>query len=155
MSSWRQACAAVAVPLLLSAATGCAGGSGDGGTTSPGTDPTGRTGATGGPAHGVVSVRLVVSGGIAGTRQVYSVGRDDSGGTQSPRVARVLALAGDLAASRVADKVRRGSAPCCDIQVYDVTIRHADGSRTHIQAPQTRTGPAGLQRLVTLMSATS
>jgi hypothetical protein len=142
VSTWRRACATVVVPLLLAA--GCAGGSEDGGPTSPG-------GPEGTP-NDVVSVRLVVSGGIAGTRQVYSVG--GGGRTRSPRVARILALAGEVASSPVAGKVRRGTAPCCDMQVYDLTIRRADGSRTHIRTPQTRTGPPALQRLVTLLSAT-
>ena len=144
MSSWRHACATLAVPLLLA---GCAGGAEDGGTAAPGTS------GAGGDPNDVISVRLVVSGGIAGTHQVYTVGCDDNGGTRSRRVARILALAGDIASSRVA-KAHPGRAPCCDIQVYDVTIRHADGSRTHITTPQTRTGPAGLHRLVTLLSAT-
>jgi hypothetical protein len=164
-------CAAVAVPLLLGVASGCAGGTegagtdrGSAGDRRP-SEPAGERGGTprprhdsdgrGGAAREVVSVRLVVSGGIAGTHQVYAVRRDDTGGTQSPRVARILALAADLASSDLAAKTDRSPAPCCDIPVVDLTTRYADGTRTHIRTAQTTPAPPELGRLVTLMSATS
>jgi hypothetical protein len=142
MGFWRSACAALVVPLLL-AAPGCA------------EEPEGgdaRGDASVAAAHRVVSVRLVVSGGIAGTHEAYAVRRDDEG-MGSARVTRILALAGDPAVRGFASEQVRRSLRCCDMRVFEIAIRYADGTQTHISTPETRPGPPELRRLVTLLSA--
>lgn len=148
MRSWRRACAVVAVPPLLVVTSACLAE-----TSAPiGEEPASSHPSAAG-APDAVSIRLVVSGGIAGTREVYTVGRDDDGGAENTRQDRIMALAGDPAVRGLASERSRGSVPCCDLRVFEVVIRYADGTRTHIETPETRTGPPELRRLLTLITA--
>ena len=131
-----------ATVLVAGLATGCGGGDSPAPPSSDGSTPQ--------QSGEAVSVRVVVSGGIAGAHEVYQVSRDDAT-SESAREQRVLALAGapavrDHSSQRQSPKVR-----CCDIQVYKVTIRYSDGTSTRIAIDST-SAPPRLQRLVSLLS---
>jgi hypothetical protein len=159
---------AVAVPLLLAAAVGCgadrsgndgsapnAAGSPDGRplTSTPTPSDVATTGTRGETAE-ALSVRLVVSGGIAGVHEVYEIHRDD-GRTAAARtrVRKVLALAADPAVRDLADAGRRGPAVrCCDLRVFDVTVRYADGTRASIRTAEGTPAPLELRHLIAMVS---
>jgi hypothetical protein len=146
MNTWAR-CLGAAV-LVAAVATGCGGS--DSATPAPG----GSSGAPGSAERGgqasntATSVRVVVTGGIAGDHQVYEVTRDD---TVSKSAERVLDLAAAPAVRDYATQQRRPSVQCCDIQVYEVTIRYADGTGTKITTDST-SAPTQLQRLVSVAS---
>ncbi len=133
-----------ATVLVAAVATGCGGG---GESATPGSGGSSQQAA---PTT-AVSVRMVVTGGIAGDHQVYEVSRADA---TSPSAQRVLALASVPAVRDYASQQRRPSVQCCDIQVYNVTIRYSDGSRTKITT-DTTSAPMQLQRMVSLASTVS
>jgi hypothetical protein len=110
------------------------------------------TSAPGGPAH-VTSVRLVVTGGIAGVHEVYRVTRSDAPqGMSTTEADRVLALAARLAATSQGESVGMAGA-CCDRLQYDVTVRHADGSRDHVRFGGAKTPPDPLLRIARLLAS--
>jgi hypothetical protein len=110
--------------------------------------------ASAGPADPdrVVAVRVLVSGGIAGVHEVYRVTRADAPkGVSAAEADRVLALAARLA-SRPERKASGLAAGCCDRLLYDVTVRHADGSRAQIRFGGAKPPPEPLLRLVKLVA---
>jgi hypothetical protein len=128
-----------AAVLVAGLATGCGG-------TSPA--PPSAGGSTPQQPEAAVSVRVVVSGGIAGAHEVYEVSRDDA---TSADAERVLDLAGAPAVRDLGKQRDRPAVKCCDIQVYEVTVRYADGTSTRIATDST-SAPRPLQRLVSLVS---
>jgi hypothetical protein len=139
MNTWARRLGAVV--LVVALATGCGG--------SDSTTPARPGGASTSPgSNAAVSVRVVVTGGIAGEHQVYEVNRDD---TATATAERVLDLAAAPAVRDLATQRHRPSVKCCDIQVYEVTIRYADGTSTKITT-DTTSAPRPLQRLVSLAS---
>lgn len=150
MSTWARSLGAAA--LVAALATGCA--SGDSATTgSRGGEPPAAPSAGGSTTRepsAAVSVRVVVTGGIAGDHEVYEVSRGDAAAAAT---ARVLDLAAAAAVRDFATQRRRPSVQCCDIQVYEVAIRYADGTSARIATDSTA-APPQLQRLVALMSTT-
>jgi hypothetical protein len=158
MNTWARGL--VTAVLVAAAATGCGGG--DPATPASGTGPAER-GGQGGQAtrHGgagtsqspsaAVRVRVVVTGGIAGSHEVYEVSRGD---TTTASAERALDLAATPAVRDLGtQRHRRPAVECCDIQVYAVTVRYADGTSTSITAATT-SAPPQLQRLVSLASST-
>jgi len=147
VSTWSRTLAAAA--LVATVATGCGGGSAP--PDSRGEPPAPSAAGAGGTprASAAVSVRVVVTGGIAGDHQVYEVSRGSGNGSVS--AARVLALAAAPAVRDFATQRRRPSVRCCDIQVYEVAIRYADGTSARIATDSTA-APPQLQRLVALVS---
>ena len=129
-----------AAVLVAGLATGCGGG------TSPA--PPSAGGSTPQQSDAAVSVRVVVSGGITGAHEVYEVGRDDA---TSADAETVLDLAGTPAVRDLGTQRRRPAVKCCDIQVYEVTVRYADGTSTKVTIDST-SAPPRLQRLVSLLS---
>ena len=129
-----------AVVLVVGLATGCGGGNPPASPSAGGSAPQ--------QSNAAVSVRVVVTGGIAGDHNVYEVSRN--GATASAE--RILDLASAPAVRDLATQRKRPSVKCCDIQVYEVTIRYADGSSTRITT-DTTSAPPQLQRLVSLASA--
>jgi hypothetical protein len=108
----------------------------------------------GDPPPAAESVRLVVSGGLGGTREVFAVGRDAaSPGLAPAEVERALTLAADEAVRDVARDRARGAVPCCDLRRYELTVLYADGSRDRLVTYQTRPAPPELRRLVALMTS--
>jgi len=143
MNTWARWLGATV--LVAAMATGCGGtGSSDQGgqIERPGDAGTVQ------PSPAATSVRVVVTGGIAGDHQVYEVSRGD---TAAASTDRILTLAAAPAVREYATQQRRPSVQCCDIQVYEVAIRYADGTRTKITTDST-SAPLPLQRLVTLAS---
>ena len=138
MNTWARWLGAAV--LVAGLATGCGGG--DSST------PPSSGGSTPPQSNAAVSVRVVVTGGIAGDHQVYEVSRDDPG---TATAERVLDLAAAPALRDLATQRQRPSVKCCDIQVYEVTIRYADGTSTKITT-DTTSAPRPLQRLVSLAS---
>ncbi|MDQ4006818.1 MAG: hypothetical protein M3211_01825 [Actinomycetota bacterium] len=133
---------AVLVAVLAAVVTGC-GPEVDAGRAPRGDRP-----------HAAVSVRLVVSGGLGGTREVFEVGGGaPSPGLSSADVDRALTLAGDDAVRDVARDRVRGSVPCCDLRRYELTMRYVDGSRARLVTYETRPAPPELRRLVALLAS--
>jgi hypothetical protein len=127
----------------LLAAAGCSGAS----DQVPAQDATER------PAQ-VVAVRVVVSGGITGGREVFDVRRDEvpRGMTPAGRD-RVLDLAGRLAAGPggVAGGGAGAGAGCCDVRTVQLRIRYDDGTRDRLAVPETDL-PAPATRLVAMVT---
>ncbi|HEX2174758.1 MAG TPA: hypothetical protein VHG70_02515 [Nocardioidaceae bacterium] len=150
--AWRRWLPAVTVALLLAA--GCADEPDTAPATTGGpsaTSPTPDRSAD--PSTEAVSVRLSVSGGIAGVHESYEVTRDDAPtGMTAEQVERVLALAGDPSVRGFAPERSRAAVPCCDLRVFDVTVRYADGSRTRFRSAETLEAPREVERLVSLLS---
>jgi hypothetical protein len=98
-------------------------------------------------------VRLVLSGGITGAREVVRVARGDRpADLTAAETDRVLALAGSQAVRSLSSGGRR-PAGCCDQRLLHLTIRYADGTTTRIRTSETDAArPAQLRRLVSLMS---
>jgi len=138
MNSWARWLAAAV--LVAGLATGCGG-------TSPA--PPSAGGGTPRQSDAAVSVRVVVSGGITGAHEVYEVSRDDAATADA---ARVLDLAGAPAVRDLGTRRDRPAVRCCDIEVYEVTVRYADGTSTRVATDST-SAPRPLQRLVSLVSA--
>jgi hypothetical protein len=130
-----------AAALVAGLTTGCGGG------TPPA--PPSAAGSTPQQPDAAVSVRVVVSGGITGAHEVYEVQRDDA---TSADAERVLDLAGAPAVRDLGTRRHRPAVECCDIQVYEVTVRYADGTSAKIVTDST-SAPRPLQRLVSLVSA--
>lgn len=137
MNTWARWLGAAV--LVAGLATGCGGG--DSST------PPSSGGGTPPQSNAAVSVRVVVTGGIAGDHQVYEVSRDAATATAE----RVLDLAAAPAVRNLGTQRDRPSVKCCDIQVYEVTIRYADGTSIRITT-DTTSAPPPLQRLVSLAS---
>ena len=135
---------ALLIALLMGLAAGCS-------ADRSGPAPDGADAATQGRA-GVSSVRLVVTGGIAGVHEVYRVTRSDAPkGMSAAEADRVLALADRLAATSDSASARMEAA-CCDRLQYDVTVQHTDGSRDHIRFGGAKTPPEPLLRIAKLLA---
>jgi hypothetical protein len=151
MNTWARCLGATA--LVAALATGCAGGDSatpaSGGSGQGGQGARAGDGGASGGSNAAVSVRVVVTGGIAGDHQVYEVSRGDA---TTAAAERVLDLAAEPALRDFGRQRKRPSVKCCDIQVYEVTIRYADGTVTKLTA-DTTSAPPPLQRLVSLASS--
>jgi hypothetical protein len=155
MNTWSRGLGAVALVAVI--ATGCAG---DPPATTNGSESS--AGPSGGGADhsddaartqtskAAVSVRVVVTGGIAGAHDVYEVSRADAAST-SAMARRILALASAPAVRDFGTQRQRPAVRCCDVQVYEVTVRYADGARTKITT-DTMSAPPEVQHLVALLS---
>ncbi|MGH3357048.1 MAG: hypothetical protein ACRDOJ_14210 [Nocardioidaceae bacterium] len=145
MKAWLLLGLALAVSLAMS--VGCAAE--DAGTqTSAGDDQ--------GALPDVPSVvRVEVSGGIQGVSDVHEVRRNDPPeGLGEVELNRILRLADSAAVRRFdGNHLPEGAVPCCDLRTLDVTVRHADGSRTRVLTAETLPAPAEFERLVALLSA--
>lgn len=126
----------LAVVVFAIAAAGC-GEAADTAEVSPSAEQTasGEPTTSGEPtpsADGPVTVRVQVSGGIAGIRRSHVV--DTAKPPQrlpDAEVDRLVELAGSEAVRDYAgNHVERGE--CCDLMEYRVVIEHADGSTTEI-----------------------
>jgi hypothetical protein len=150
--AWSRWLSAATVALLLAA--GCADEPDTAPATTggpPATSPAPSRSAE--PSTDAVSVRLTVSGGIAGVHETYEVTRDDApAGMTAEQVERVLALAGDPSVRGFAPERSRAAVPCCDLRVFDVTVRYADGSRARFRSAETLEAPREVERLVGLLS---
>lgn len=156
---WTTAAAATLVTGLLAVTGGCGAGEEAENAPSSGFLTPADTSAAPAPEaatltpEAAMSVRVVVSGGISGAIDVHEVRRGEpADGLTPPQVERVLALAADDAVRALDGKHRAGPQPCCDVQQIDLTVLHADGTRTRVRVPQTEPMPPALRRLVTLVS---
>lgn len=145
MKAWLLFGLSLAVSLTMSA--GCAAE--DAGTrTSAGDDE--------GALPDLPSVvRVEVSGGIQGVSDVHEVRRDDPpAGLAEAELNRILRLADSAAVRRFdGNHLPERAVPCCDLRTLDVSVRHADGSRTHVLTAETLPAPVKFERLVALLSA--
>lgn len=146
---WWRALAGLAMVLAVGVA-GCAAEPAATPTQPPGSPAETATPGTG--SAEAVSVRVVVSGGIAGAPEVHEVRRDDAASSSTTgRTDQVLALAESRPVRAFDGEQLHGPAPCCDVQVFEVSIRYSDGRRTHIRTAQTLRTPPELDRLLDLV----
>jgi hypothetical protein len=98
-------------------------------------------------AAAVESVSMTQSGGIAGSRETWTVGPSDRGHAAVFDAASQQVLAGAEGA--------KGTPPCCDLFQYDLVIRYSDGSTASYRTYDGGTSDPALDHLVSAVLNTA